>query len=124
VKCISGITKSDEAGDEERRLHDGRGCNWSKYDIHPQLLKALHAKGFHSPTPIQAEAIPFASAGRDVVGVAETVRVHLTYFIPVMVLTLTRRVLVKHSHTAFQFFITSCLNPGQLRLGGHSEPLS
>jgi ATP-dependent RNA helicase DDX24/MAK5 len=38
---------------------------------------------FLSPTPIQAEAIPFALAGRDVVGVAETVRSlspHLVHF--------------------------------------------
>lgn len=36
-------------------------------------MMALHEKGFTSPTKIQAAALPFAFAGRDVVGVAQTV---------------------------------------------------
>ncbi|KAF7351230.1 DEAD-domain-containing protein [Mycena sanguinolenta] len=46
--------------------------NWHPYSLHPQLLRVLHSKGFTSPTPIQAAAIPFASSDRDVVGVAQT----------------------------------------------------
>ncbi|KAJ7439358.1 ATP-dependent RNA helicase [Mycena latifolia] len=46
--------------------------NWHTYALHPQLLRVLHSKGFLSPTPIQAAAIPFAMSDRDVVGVAQT----------------------------------------------------
>ncbi|KAJ7185672.1 ATP-dependent RNA helicase [Mycena filopes] len=46
--------------------------NWHPYALHPQLLRILHAKGFLSPTPIQAAALPFAMSDRDVVGVAQT----------------------------------------------------
>ena len=36
------------------------------------LLKALTTEGYVHPTPIQAQAIPFALAGRDVLGIAQT----------------------------------------------------
>ncbi|KAF8155797.1 P-loop containing nucleoside triphosphate hydrolase protein [Crassisporium funariophilum] len=45
---------------------------WHKFALHPKILMALHAKNFLSPTPIQAAALPFASADRDVVGIAQT----------------------------------------------------
>ncbi|KDQ31822.1 hypothetical protein PLEOSDRAFT_154034 [Pleurotus ostreatus PC15] len=45
---------------------------WSNVELHPSLLRFLHARHFVSPTPIQAAAIPFAISGRDVIGVAET----------------------------------------------------
>lgn len=40
--------------------------------ITPGLLKRIHALGFVHPTPIQFKAIPIATAGEDVVGVAQT----------------------------------------------------
>jgi ATP-dependent RNA helicase RhlE len=36
------------------------------------LLRALAAESYHTPTPIQAQAIPSLLAGRDVVGIAQT----------------------------------------------------
>jgi ATP-dependent RNA helicase RhlE len=36
------------------------------------ILKALSAEGYTSPTPIQQQAIPFALAGKDVLGCAQT----------------------------------------------------
>ena len=36
------------------------------------LCEACAAMGFKSPTPIQAEAIPLALQGRDIIGLAET----------------------------------------------------
>ena len=47
---------------------------WSAFHLHPQLGRALYSKKFTTPTPIQAEALPLALKGKDVVGVAETVR--------------------------------------------------
>ena len=38
----------------------------------PQLLKALTAEGYTTPTPIQAQAIPGVMAGRDLLGIAQT----------------------------------------------------
>jgi len=38
----------------------------------PELLAVLHTQGLSTPTPIQAEAIPVALAGRDLIGLART----------------------------------------------------
>ena len=40
--------------------------------LHPSLLRAIRELGFIRPTPIQADAIPPAMAGRDVLATAET----------------------------------------------------
>lgn len=47
---------------------------WHPFRLHTQLGRALYAKKFTSPTPIQAQALPLALKGKDLVGVAETVR--------------------------------------------------
>ena len=36
------------------------------------LLKALTDKGYTTPTPIQAQAIPTVMTGRDLLGIAQT----------------------------------------------------
>jgi len=38
----------------------------------PEILKALDDVGYSKPTPIQAEAIPAALQGKDVLGIAQT----------------------------------------------------
>jgi ATP-dependent RNA helicase RhlE len=40
--------------------------------LNPQLLKALKAEGYETPTPIQAKAIPPVMEGRDLLGIAQT----------------------------------------------------
>src|ERR1017187_9686896 len=40
--------------------------------LSPELLKAVAALGFDQPAPIQAQAIPPALEGRDVVGQSQT----------------------------------------------------
>ncbi|KAI0356068.1 DEAD-domain-containing protein [Trametes cingulata] len=45
---------------------------WDPFHLHPQLGRALFAKKFTDPTPIQAQTLPLALKGKDVVGVAET----------------------------------------------------
>jgi ATP-dependent RNA helicase RhlE len=40
--------------------------------LHPHLVKALRELGYTRPTPIQAEAIPAALGGRDLIGAAQT----------------------------------------------------
>ena len=41
-------------------------------DLLPELQKAISAKGYSEPTPIQEEAIPHLIKGRDVLGCAQT----------------------------------------------------
>src|SRR5688572_17521204 len=45
---------------------------FSSLKLNPALLKAIRELGFARPTPIQAEAIPPAMAGRDVLACAQT----------------------------------------------------
>lgn len=42
------------------------------FGLHPDLLRALAAMGIEQPTPIQADAIPAAMTGRDLVASAST----------------------------------------------------
>jgi ATP-dependent RNA helicase RhlE len=46
--------------------------SFSTLGLSPALLRAVSAKGYSSPTPIQTAAIPAALAGRDVLGSAQT----------------------------------------------------
>lgn len=41
-------------------------------DLNKKVMKAIEDAGYETPTPIQAEAIPHALAGRDVLGIAQT----------------------------------------------------
>lgn len=46
--------------------------NFESLGLAETLLRALKAAGYDEPTPIQAQAIPYALAGRDVQGIAQT----------------------------------------------------
>ncbi|MBU0614039.1 DEAD/DEAH box helicase, partial [Patescibacteria group bacterium] len=52
---------------EEFKDHD-----FSDLGILPGLLKRIDTLGFVHPTPIQFKAIPIATSGEDVVGIAQT----------------------------------------------------
>jgi len=45
---------------------------FNELDLIPPVLKALNDLGYETPSPIQAKIIPFVSAGRDVLGQAQT----------------------------------------------------
>ncbi|MDP3051027.1 MAG: DEAD/DEAH box helicase, partial [Eubacteriales bacterium] len=45
---------------------------FEELNLKPELLKAIDAMGFESPTPIQAGTIPPLLAGRDILGQAQT----------------------------------------------------
>ncbi len=45
---------------------------FSQLDLQPAILKALEEVGYETPSPIQAETIPYLLAGRDVLGQAQT----------------------------------------------------
>ncbi len=45
---------------------------FSDLELDPRVLKAIEEAGYETPTPIQAQAIPHALTGRDVLGIAQT----------------------------------------------------
>ena len=45
---------------------------FSELNLNPKVLKAIDEAGYETPTPIQADAIPPALEGRDVLGIAQT----------------------------------------------------
>ncbi|MDE0897286.1 MAG: DEAD/DEAH box helicase, partial [Planctomycetota bacterium] len=45
---------------------------FDRFDFHPSIVRGLVAAGFQEPRPIQAETIPAALTGRDVLGLAQT----------------------------------------------------
>jgi superfamily II DNA/RNA helicase len=46
--------------------------SFSDLGLSPEVLKAVTDAGYETPTPIQAQSIPVALAGRDVLGIAQT----------------------------------------------------
>ncbi|MGO9942731.1 MAG: DEAD/DEAH box helicase, partial [Rhodoblastus sp.] len=45
---------------------------FTELGLSEKVLRAVEASGYITPTPIQAQAIPFALTGRDVLGIAQT----------------------------------------------------
>ncbi|MDE2487277.1 MAG: DEAD/DEAH box helicase, partial [Alphaproteobacteria bacterium] len=45
---------------------------FSELGLSPETLQAVADTGYHTATPIQAQAIPVALSGRDVLGIAQT----------------------------------------------------
>ncbi|HLU20242.1 MAG TPA: DEAD/DEAH box helicase [Pusillimonas sp.] len=45
---------------------------FSDFGLHPNILQAIAATGYTTPTPIQSQAIPVVMDGRDVMGAAQT----------------------------------------------------
>lgn len=45
---------------------------FTELGLSEKVLRAVEASGYTTPTPIQAQAIPFALTGRDVLGIAQT----------------------------------------------------
>jgi superfamily II DNA/RNA helicase len=46
--------------------------NFDELGLSQKVLEAVRASGYETPTPIQAQAIPHALSGRDVLGIAQT----------------------------------------------------
>jgi len=55
-----------------RRLDQQDMTSFSDLGLSPEVLQAVIDAGYDTPTPIQAQAIPVALAGRDVLGIAQT----------------------------------------------------
>jgi superfamily II DNA/RNA helicase len=50
----------------------GHGMSFKDTGLSEKVLAAVEAAGYSEPTPIQAQAIPHALSGRDVLGIAQT----------------------------------------------------
>ncbi len=46
--------------------------SFNSFNLHPQIAAGVTALGYHTPTPIQHQAIPPVMQGRDVMGLAQT----------------------------------------------------
>jgi ATP-dependent RNA helicase DeaD len=46
--------------------------NFSSFNLHEKVLHSLNSMNFHTPTPIQAQVIPKALEGKDILGSAQT----------------------------------------------------
>lgn len=49
-----------------------KGVTFKELDLDPKILKALDEAGYTTPTPIQAQSIPFALSGADIRASAQT----------------------------------------------------
>lgn len=47
-------------------------CSFAHFGFDEQLMKVIRKSEYVSPTPIQAQAIPSALSGRDIIGIAKT----------------------------------------------------
>lgn len=46
--------------------------SFDSFNLHPQIAAGIRTLGYHTPTPIQNQAIPKVLEGRDVMGLAQT----------------------------------------------------
>ncbi|MCG8311096.1 MAG: DEAD/DEAH box helicase [Cytophagales bacterium] len=46
--------------------------SFKRFNLSEPILKALHEKGYHQPTPVQKEAIPQIISRKDIIGSAQT----------------------------------------------------
>ena len=52
--------------------HTQKIVTFDDLGLKPEILRSIKEAGFTTPSPIQAAAIPFVLAGRDIVGQAHT----------------------------------------------------
>ncbi|CAL8096293.1 unnamed protein product [Calicophoron daubneyi] len=47
-------------------------CSFAHFGFDDRLMEAIRKAGYIKPTPIQAQAVPLAMAGRDIIGIGKT----------------------------------------------------
>ena len=66
------VAQGDEQADNAQEDKDDDGAGFGDLGLTPEVLDAVRAVGFTSPSPIQEQTIPLLMAGEDVVGLAQT----------------------------------------------------
>ncbi len=66
------LTISETNNDPTQSDSTGKPCDFQRMGLEPTLLSAVRAKGYHTATPIQAQAIPIILGGGDLMGCAQT----------------------------------------------------
>ena len=57
---------------ERKTLHNSENITFIDFRLSPEVLQAVEAIGYETPSPIQAEVIPHLMEGRDIIGIAPT----------------------------------------------------
>ncbi|RZV44224.1 MAG: DEAD/DEAH box helicase, partial [Acidimicrobiales bacterium] len=66
------LTNNNDTASDAPVKDEKPTISFAELGLAPQILKALDDLGYTTPTPIQAQAIPAALEGRDVLGIAQT----------------------------------------------------
>lgn len=66
------LTNTDDTASDAPVKDEKPTISFAELGLAPQILKALDDIGYTTPTPIQAQAIPAALQGKDVLGIAQT----------------------------------------------------
>lgn len=64
--AVDDISKSEAAADVAKPV------TFAELGLSKKVIQAVEAAGYTTPTPIQAEAIPHAVLGKDILGIAQT----------------------------------------------------
>jgi ATP-dependent RNA helicase RhlE len=79
---------------------------FTDFGLRPELLKALAAKGYTTPTPVQAQAIPLILAGHDLLAGAQTGTGKTAAFALPMLHLLSTRIAAKPSRNPKALILT------------------
>jgi len=69
----------EEVEEEPKKGHSKVPTSFSDLGLDPRLLQAVTKEKFAVPTPVQAQAIPLALSGKDVLGNTDTLSMEATY---------------------------------------------
>lgn len=105
--------------DRDRKANDDNPASTATFEslgVIPPLLEALAQMKFSKPTDIQAQAIPHALQGRDVIGVAETVSNSASHEPPLLgcnhdLVSLLERARGRLPRSHYQSYKNSGMNP-------------
>ena len=66
------VTSTPSQPAAEQSSSAGSSSGFDRFGLHPKLERGLRAASYDAPRPIQAETLPAALDGRDILGLAQT----------------------------------------------------
>jgi ATP-dependent RNA helicase RhlE len=74
TRTVRGSRSADAGGADQGAVQGetGSASSFASLGLNAELVRAVEAAGYTTPTPIQVEAIPVALDGRDIIGLAQT----------------------------------------------------